>query len=69
MMTGYVIAQRRADAAQIANLRLALVKKMHFEKICIPFVRMFARHSQRVAEEAAQLRRPRNLLEDNPTSG
>jgi hypothetical protein len=41
-MTGYVIVQRRADAAQIANLRLALVKKMHFEKIRIPFVRMFA---------------------------
>ena len=68
-MTGYVIVQRRADAAQIASLRLALVKKMHFEKIRIPFVRMFATHLPRVSKERVQSRRTRNLLEDNPTSG
>ena len=68
-MTGYVIVQRRPDAAQIANLRPALVKKMHFEKIRIPFVRMFATHLPRVSEEGVQSRRLRNLLEDNPTSG
>ena len=68
-MSGHIIVQRRPGAAQVANLRLALIKKSQFEKRCSPFVRMAARHSQRVAEEAAQLRRPRNLLEDNPTSG
>jgi hypothetical protein len=64
-----VIVHRRAGAAQVANLRIALVKKSRLEKMCIPFVRMVARHPPRVAEEAAQLRRPRSLLEDNPTSG
>ena len=68
-MSGHIIVQRRSGAAQVANLRSALVKKSHFEKMRIPFVRMFATHLPRVAEEAAQLRRPRNLLEDNPTSG
>ena len=68
-MSGHIIVQRRSGAAQVANLRLALVKKSQFEKTCIPFVRMVATHSPRVSEEAAQLRRPRNLLEDNPTSG
>ena len=68
-MSGHTIVQRRSGAAQVANLRSALVKKLHFEKARVPFVRMVARHSPRVAEEAAQLRRPRNLLEDNPTSG
>jgi hypothetical protein len=68
-VSGHIIVQRQSDMAQFANLRLALIKKSQFEKLCLPFVRMVARHSQRVAEEAAQLRRPRNLLEDNPTSG
>ena len=68
-MSGYIIVQRQPGTAQIANLRLALVKKMHFEKIRIPIVTMFATHLPRVSEEAAQLRRPPNLLEDNPTSG
>jgi hypothetical protein len=68
-VSGHIIVQRQSDMAQFANLRLALIKKSQFEKMCLPFVRMVARHSQRVGEEAAQLRRPRNLLEDNPTSG
>jgi len=68
-VSGHVIVHRQPGTAQVANLRLALIRKSQFEKMCIPFVRMVARHSQRVAEEAAQLRRPRNLLEDNPTSG
>ena len=68
-MSGHIIVQRRSGAVQVANLRSALVKKSHFEKMRIPFVRMFATHPPRVAEEAAQLRRPRSLLEDNPTSG
>jgi hypothetical protein len=66
---GHVIVHRQPGTAQVANLRLALIRKSQFEKMCIPFVRMVTRHSQRVAEETAQLRRPRNLLEDNPTSG
>jgi hypothetical protein len=68
-VSGQIIVQRQSDMAQFANLRLALIKKSQFEKLCLPFVRMVARHSQRVAEEAAQSRRLRNLLEDNPTSG
>jgi hypothetical protein len=68
-VSGYIIVHRQPGMAQVANLRLALIRKSQFEKMCIPFVRMVASHSQRVAEEAAQLRRPRNLLEDNPTSG
>jgi hypothetical protein len=68
-VSGHIIVQRRSGAAQVANLRSALVKKSHFEKMRIPFVTMFATHLPRVAEEAAQLRRPRSLLEDNPTSG
>ena len=68
-MSGHIIVQRRSGAAQVANLRSALVKKSHFEKARIPFVRMVATHLPRAEEEAAQLRRPRNLLEDNPTSG
>ena len=68
-MSGHIIVQRQSGAAQVANLRSALVKKSHFEKMRIPFVTMFATHLPRVAEEAAQLRRPRSLLEDNPTSG
>jgi hypothetical protein len=68
-VSGHIIAQRQSDMAQFANMRLALIKKSQFEKMCIPFVRMVARHSQRVTEEANQLLRPRNLFEDNPTSG
>jgi hypothetical protein len=68
-MTSYVIVQRRADEAQVANLRLALVKKLHFAKICVPFVRMVATYWPWVADEGIQSRRRRNLLEDNPTSG
>jgi hypothetical protein len=68
-VSGHIIVQRRPGAAQVTNLRLALIKKSQFEKMCIPFLGMVATHSPRMAEEAAQLRRPRNLLEDNPTSG
>ena len=68
-MSGHIIVQRRSGAAQVANLHSALVKKSHFEKTRIPFVRMFATHLPRVSEEGVQSRRLRNLLEDNPTSG
>jgi hypothetical protein len=68
-VSGHVIVQRRLGAAQVANLRLALVKKSRFEKMRIPFARMVATHPPRVAEEVVQSRRPRNLLEDNLTSG
>ena len=51
-MSGHIIVQRRSGAAQVANLRLALIKKSHFEKMRIPFVRMFATHLPRVSEEA-----------------
>jgi hypothetical protein len=68
-VSGQIIVQRRSGAAQVANLRSALVKKSHFEKMRIPFVRMFATHLPRVSKEWVQSRRNRNLLEDNPTSG
>ena len=68
-MSGHTIVQRRSGTAQVANLRSALVKKSHFEKTRIPFVRMFATHLPRVSKEGVQSRRLRNLLEDNPTSG
>ena len=68
-MSGHIIVQRRSGAAQVANLRSALVKKSHFEKTRIPFVRIFATHLPRVPEEGVQSRRTGNLLEDNPTSG
>jgi hypothetical protein len=41
-VSGHIIVQQRSGAAQVANLRPALVKKSHFEKMRIPFVRMFA---------------------------
>ena len=62
-MSGHIIVQRRSGAAQVA------IKKSHFEKTRIPFVRMFGTHLPRVSEEGVQSRRLRNLLEDNPTSG
>ena len=31
-MSGHIIVQRRSGAAQVANLRSTLVKKLHFEK-------------------------------------
>lgn len=68
-MSGHIIVQQRSGAAQVANLRPALVKKSHFEKMRIPFVRMFATHLSRVSKERVQSRRIRSLLEDNPTSG
>jgi hypothetical protein len=68
-VSGHIIVQRRSGAVQVANLRSALVKKSHFEKMRIPFVRMFATHLLRVSKEWVQSRRTRNLLEDNPTSG
>jgi hypothetical protein len=68
-MTDCVIIQRRPNAAKVAKLRLTLVKKFHFEKMCTRFMRTVATHLPGAAEEAGQLRRPRNLLEDNPTSG
>ena len=68
-MSGRIIVQRRSGAARVANVRSALVKKSHFEKTRIPFLRMFAMHLPRVPEEGVQSRRLRNLLEDNPTSG
>jgi hypothetical protein len=68
-VSGHIIVQRRSGAAQVANLRSALVKKSHFENMRIPFVRMFATHLPRVSKEWGQSRRTRNLLEDNPTSG
>ena len=68
-MSGHIIVQRRSGAAQVANLCSALVKKSHFEKMRIPFVRMFATYLPRVSKEWVQSRRTRNLLEDNPTSG
>ena len=63
-MSGHVIVQRQPGTAQVANLRLALIKKSQFEKNVHSFlVRMLiARHSQRVAEEAAQLRRPQESV-------
>lgn len=69
IVSDHIIVQQRAGAAQVANLRMALVKKSHFEKVFIRFVRTVATYLPRAAEEASQLRRPRNLLEDNPTSG
>ena len=53
-MSGHIIVQRRSGAAQGANLRSALVKKSHFEKMRIPFVRMFATHLARVSKEWVQ---------------
>ena len=68
-MSGHIIVQRRSGAAQVENLRSALVKKSHFEKMRISFVRMFATHLPPGSKEWVQSRRTRNLLEDNPTSG
>jgi len=32
-VSGHIIVQQRAGAAQVANMRMALVKKSHFEKM------------------------------------
>jgi hypothetical protein len=50
-VSGHIIVRRRSGAAQVANLRSALVRKSHFEKMHIPFVRMFATHLPRVSKE------------------
>jgi hypothetical protein len=68
-VSDHIIVQQQVGAAQVPILPMALAKKSHFEKMCIRFMRTVATHLPRPAEEAAQLRRPRNLLEDNPTSG
>ena len=68
-MNGHIIVQQRSGAEQVANLRSALDKKSHFEKMRIPFVRMFVTHLPRVSREWVQSRRIRSPLEDNPTSG
>ena len=53
-MSGHIIVQRRSGAAQVANLRSALVKKSHLEKMRILFLRMFATHLPRVSKERVE---------------
>jgi hypothetical protein len=84
-MGGHVIVHRWPDAslkAQIANVRLASAKKWRIEwrieetravlartRLALASLVTTAPHPPWVPEEVVRARRPRSLIEDNPTSG
>ncbi len=84
-MGGHVIVHRRPDASlktHIANVRLAAAKKWRIEwrieetrgavvrtRLALVSLVTTTPHPPWVPEEVVKARRPRSLIEDNPTSG